>query len=74
MNAQRRKILGNITQQLDLAAEELYEVITEERWALDNVPESLQETDAYCDRENYLDELEEAADDIRSAVDRINSE
>lgn len=74
MNAQRRKILGDIAHQLDLAAEELYEVITEERWALDNVPESFQETDAYCDRENYLDELEEAADDIRSAVDHINSE
>ena len=71
MNARRRKILDQVGRYLDLAADQLSDVIDEEQDCLDNTPDNLQEADSYVQREACLDLLIDAADEIQSAKESI---
>lgn len=51
--------------------ERITEVRDEEQEAHENVPESLQETDAYYEVEYILDELDEAISSIEDAISAL---
>lgn len=83
MNAKRRKALAAVItrlEELDSMREEireqLYEVIAEEQEALENMPESLQESDRGQQMQEYIDTMENVTGeldllDIESLIDQL---
>ncbi|KKM04632.1 hypothetical protein LCGC14_1762270 [marine sediment metagenome] len=63
MNGERRKKLETAWSILEGAAEY-------EQDALDNLPESIQDSDAASSMQDNVDEIYEAAELIRNAIDR----
>lgn len=67
MNKQRRKLVDKI---LQTAIDDLSDVVAEEEEAMDNMPESLQDSDRYAAMEEARDFLSDAVDaieDLRSS-------
>ena len=71
MNAARRKSLTEVTNLLQQAKDLLETVMDEERDALYNMPDSLRESDRGEEMEAGLDSMEEALNEIDSAMDQI---
>ena len=72
MNAKRRKRLRDVADVLSGASGELENIIDEEQDCLDNTPESLQDTDSYCEREDFLDGMRDALDDLNSVINAVS--
>lgn len=72
MNAQRRKRLREVHDHLTQAADKLEDIVFEEQECLDNTPENLQESEAYAEREDLIDSMQDALEDIRSSIDSIS--
>ena len=71
MNAARRKRLAKVTDLLQEAKDLLQTVMDEERDALDNMPDSLRESDRGQEIEAGLDAMEEAFNEVESAMAQI---
>ena len=71
MNAARRKRLAKVTDLLQEAKDRLQTVMEEERDALDNMPDSLRESDRGQEIEAGLDAMEEAFNEVESAMAQI---
>lgn len=72
MNAKRRKRLRDVAGILSGASGELENIVDEEQDCLDNTPESLQETDAYTEREELLDGMRDALDELNSVINAVS--
>lgn len=73
MNAERRKQLTKIVEQLELLRDDVSQIKDEEQDAFDNMPESLQQGERGQASEQAIDSLDSAYTDIDSAVDSINN-
>ena len=71
MNATRRKSLVEVTDLLQRAKDLLETVVDDERDALDNMPDSLRDSDRGQDMEAGLDSMDGAVSEIESAIDQI---
>ena len=81
MNAVRRKEISRVLRRLTELTEDLSDILgdienirDEESEALENIPESLQETERYAQSEAAADNLEEAYDifsDMRDSLDAV---
>lgn len=71
MNKLRRKELETIIAKLEEAMSALEYVREDERGAMDNMPESLQDTDRYYAMEEAVDGMDSAGDTIQEAIDAI---
>ena len=73
MNKIRRKELAKIVEKLEALdalraeiQEELEAVMDEEQEALDNMPESLQDSEKGCQMQEYIDAMQCALDDLEN--------
>lgn len=73
MNSERRKRLRAAKDHIMTAKDIISDVIDDEQYALNSVPDSLQASDAFEERENALDDLCDALDDLCSVEDAIAS-
>lgn len=64
--------IKNASSDLVTAQEILDRVTDQEQDALDNTPESFQETDRYYDSENAIEVLESAVDSLSDVVSDLN--
>lgn len=74
MTKTRRKKLSALSEQLEEINDSIREILSEEEDARDNTPESLQDTEAYTEREDACDGMEEVIgylDDAIAAIDEI---
>lgn len=71
MNDKRRKELRHAIGTLEVAEIEISSVMDREEDAMDNVPESLQDTDMYERMEEAVEKLDEACDIIHDAIYKI---
>lgn len=81
MNAVRRKEISRVLRRLTDLTEDLSDILgdienikDEESEALENIPESLQETERYAQSEAAAENLEEAYDifsDMRDSLDAV---
>lgn len=74
MTKVRRKKLSSFSEQLEEINDSIREILSEEEDARDNTPESLQDTEAYTEREDACDGMEEVIgylDDAIAAIDEI---
>lgn len=71
MNKSRIKRIQNLAETLKLAREELGYIIDEESNALDNMPESLQETKKWQQDDKNLSELYDIKDKVEGLKDRL---
>lgn len=73
MNANRRRRLIQIIEKATQLQEQLRTIQEEEQNALENVPESLQYTDRYCDMEQAAEVLGEAADTLEDTINGLEA-
>lgn len=71
MNNKRRNKLNDAIALLNKASDIIDSVVDEENDALCNTPENLQGSDAYCRREEVIDDLDDASTNICEAVSQI---
>ena len=71
MNRDRRKRLRSIIEEAGKLAEALRELQQAEEDARDNMPEALQGTDRYEEMDTNAGIIDEAADEIENAVERL---
>lgn len=72
MNRKRRNQLGEAYGHLCLAISELDSVAEDESECLNNTPENFQDSESYSEREDALDDLMDAIEDIRSSAETIS--
>lgn len=72
MNESRRKRLRTARSMLDNAGIIIGDVMENERDALDNWPESLQESERYADAMEACDEIEDILSQIHDASSRLH--
>jgi len=73
MNKQRRAKISNVIIKLSAIAEELEAVYEEEESVYDNMPENLQGSQRYTDMETALEYMDDARDDLASAIENLMS-
>lgn len=73
MNKNRRDELEKALSLLNEASDIVESVQMDEQDALDNLPESLSESEQYSKMEDAVDFLSDAADSINEAIDYIES-
>ena len=73
MNNKKRKQLKDANDLLDAASQIIDSVLNDEEMCMENMPESLQESDRYYAMENVVDILSSVLDDISSVQDDIQS-
>lgn len=73
MNKERRQKLKNIKTRLEMIVDDLQDVLNEEQWAFDNMPENLQGSLKGIDSEDAIDNMEEAQDEINNAITSIQN-
>ena len=71
MNNNRRKTLKDIQKKLDEALSLLTLTQDEEQGALDNLPESLQDSDKGSDMQDNIDKMSEIVDALSEVIDQI---
>ena len=71
MNKQRRKRIKEVITQLETCADNLETVKSDEDEARENIPENLQDGEAYCTSEECSDKIEEAMSDIRAVIENL---
>ena len=72
MNKERRKRIAEIAEQLDFIHDELYDLVSEEDEARENMPESFQGTERYEASEEASNALEAAANLINDALEELS--
>lgn len=73
MNNKRRKQIDKAIEMLTTASNFIESIKSDEEEYMDNIPENLQGSSRYSDAEDACNYLEEAIDDIGSAIDNLNS-
>lgn len=71
MNKQRRQRIKEVIIQLETCADNLETVKSDEDEARENIPENLQDGEAYCTSEECSDKIEEAMSDIRAVIENL---
>lgn len=71
MNKQRRQKIREVITQLETCADNLETVKSDEDEARENIPENLQDGEAYCTSEECSDKIEEAMSDIRAVIENL---
>lgn len=71
MNKQRRQRIKEVITQLETCADNLEAVKSDEDEARENIPENLQDGEAYCTSEECSDKIEEAMSDIRAVIENL---
>lgn len=72
MNKERRKQLSKAIDLLEQAKTIISTIQFEEEMALNNMPESLQDSERYDIMSDNVDDLSDISDDIESMVDNIS--
>ena len=71
MNKPRKKRIEEVIANLDQDYQDLDSIVNEERKALDNMPESLQETEKWQQDDENCSELEDIKDEVEGLKDRL---
>lgn len=71
MNKARRKWLEDVIANLESQKEELEGIQSEEQEAVDNMPESLQETERYEIMSENADDLDSAVSDLEDIISNL---
>ena len=71
MNRERRIAIEGIRQQIGEASSSMKKIIDKEQAALDNTPETLQETDRYTAAADAMEILEAALEHLEEAFDSL---
>lgn len=71
MNKQRKQRIKEVITQLETCADNLETVKSDEDEARENIPENLQDGEAYCTSEECSDKIEEAMSDIRAVIENL---
>lgn len=71
MNKQRRKKIDAIIEKLSCLLDEVEDVRQEEEEALDNMPESLQETERYEAMQTAVDNLDTVVSGIEEFIELL---
>lgn len=71
MNRERRKKIKEIAGKLKECSTDLSFVKDEEDEARENIPENLQDGEAYCTSEEYSDKIEDAISDLDAVVESL---
>lgn len=72
MNKKRRTLLASAKAMLQSAANIIERASEQESECMDNLPESLQDSERYVKMENAANSLDEALEHIEQAIDNIN--
>lgn len=72
MNKQNRKTLQGCVDSLDEIKSNIETMMEEEQEKLDNMPESLQESERGEAMQEAIDNLESASDSLEEAIDYLN--
>lgn len=72
MNKERRRVLTVALRHLSIAVDLIKQVLDEEKDALSNVPENLQESDRATTMDSTIDSLYDIIDDMNDIAERIN--
>lgn len=73
MNKARRVSLNRIINALTELKDDLETVKGEEEEAMDNMPESLQDSDRYCAMEEAVDNMDNAIDELDDVIEYLES-
>ena len=73
MNKARRAVLNKIINALTELKDELESIKEDEQDAMDNLPESLQDSDRYSAMEEAVDNMDSAFDGIEDVIDYLES-
>lgn len=71
MNKKRRIKISEIGKTLEDCACKIEDVLDEEKEAMENVPEGLQESERYSSMEQCVDLLSDALDGVQEASNRL---
>lgn len=71
MNKKRRQQIQEVIAKLEACDDELTSIKDDEDDARDNMPENLQESEAYCLSEGYSDKIDDAISYIKEATDAL---
>lgn len=71
INKQRRNSIRNAINLLERSADLIDDVRMDEQYALDNIPENLQNSEQYDAMEEAVDVLESAVSDIKDLKDDL---
>lgn len=69
MNADRRKRVAKVREELEALAGQIGEIEEEEQTAFDNLPEGLQDTERAGKMENAIDQLGDATGRVQEAME-----
>ena len=73
MNKERRKQLREWKKRVDELKDELENILWDEQYYFDNIPENLQSSLRAQDSEEAIDLMEEAIDNIKDAIEQIDN-
>ena len=71
MNNKRRKQINNIIKSLEQSKDDISSVMEEEQDALDNMPESLLESERAEQSQTAIDLLDEAINNLDEAINNL---
>ena len=71
MNKQRRKSLYSISAQLSDCLSAIEDICADEQYSLENLPESLQDSQRAESMQDAIDAMDEATSSIQDAIDSI---
>ncbi len=73
MNKTRRKKIDDVKGKLNACISELEVIRDEEDQTRENIPENLQDGEAYCLSEECSDKIDDAISDIQGAVSNLEN-
>ena len=71
MNKNKRQSLRSAVEYLGKASDIVDDVLQDEEYCLDNMPENLQNSERFENMESAIDHMREASDMISSAVEEL---
>lgn len=71
MNAKRRKVIDKLSAQIEEIKMAIDSLRDDEQEALDNLPDSLQETERGEKMESAIEALDYASDDLQECLDHL---
>ena len=73
MNKDRRKILSNVIDQLETLKGKVEDVLSDEQWAFDNMPEGLQGSMRGMESEEAIGYMEDAISSLDDAISSLQN-
>ena len=73
MNKERRKKVANIVKDLEIVMNNLSDVLSDEEFAFDSMPENLQGSLRGAESEEAIDNMSEAIDSLQSAYEILEN-